>query len=142
MSAPLFVAACSLTKAAGGVAEYEGDAAILASLGKNHAKALIDRRNAVRKYVKGGSGKDWQGIRLADHPHNRTLGQGDDFGGNTDRNSPKNKKRSPTSADRPHSTGDTSKTKIHRKLVIIAPNLVDFDRLLEFVRRQRAKVLK
>ena len=81
MSAPLFVTACSLTKEAGGVFEYDGGAAILASLEQHQAEVLVERRNAVRKLVKGGGDADWQGIRLADHPHNLTLAQGDDFGG-------------------------------------------------------------
>ena len=81
VSAPLFVTACSLTKAAGGVPEYEGGAAILAGLDQRQAEVLLDRRNSVRKLVKGGGEPDWQGIRLADHPHNRALGQGNDFGG-------------------------------------------------------------
>ena len=81
MSAPLFVTACSLTKEAGGVFEYDGGAAILASLEQRLAESLMERRNAVRKLVKGGGDADWQGIQLADHPHNRTLAQGEDFGG-------------------------------------------------------------
>lgn len=81
MSAPLFVTACSLTKEAGGVFEYDGGAAILASLEQRQAESLVERRNAARKLVKGGGDTDWQGIRLADHPHNRTLAQGEDFGG-------------------------------------------------------------
>ena len=81
MSAPLFVTACSLTKEAGGASEYEGGAAILKSLGQRQAGVLVDRRNAVRKLVKGGGDTEWQGIRLADHPHNWALARGNDFGG-------------------------------------------------------------
>ena len=66
MSAPLFVTACSLTKEAGGVFEYDGGAAILASLEQHQAEVLAERRNAVRKLVKGGGDADWQGIRLAE----------------------------------------------------------------------------
>ena len=81
MSAPLFVTACSLTKEEGGVSEYEGGDAIFEGLGQRQAEVLVDRRNAVRRLVKGGDDMDWQGIRLADHPHNRALAQGKDFGG-------------------------------------------------------------
>ena len=81
MSEPLFVTACSLSKEVGGVAQYEGGAAILDSVGRREAGVLLDRRNAVRELVKGGSDTDWQGVPLADHPHNRALAKGHDFGG-------------------------------------------------------------
>lgn len=66
MSAPLFLTACSLTKEVGGVSEYDGGAAILASLEQHQAGVLVERRNAVRKLVKGGGDAVWQGIRLAE----------------------------------------------------------------------------
>ena len=81
MSAPLFVTACSLTKVAGGVPDYEGGAGIFGSLEQHQVEVLSDRRNAARDWVKGGGDTDWQGIRLADHPHNRALARGADFGG-------------------------------------------------------------
>lgn len=81
MSAPLFVTACSLTKEMGGVSEYDGNAAVPAGLAQGQAKALVDRRNAVRELVKGGGDAESQGMRLADHPHNRALARGGDFGG-------------------------------------------------------------
>ena len=84
MSAVLFVAACSLTKQAGGVSDYGHGAGIAAGLGQPQAEALLARRNAVRELVRGGSDTDWQGIRLGDHPHNEALAKGEDFGRRVD----------------------------------------------------------
>ena len=81
MSAPLFVTTCSLTKEAGGASEYGDGASILQSIRQHQGEVLIERRNVVRKLVKGGGDSKWQGIRLSDLPHNRALAQGDDFGG-------------------------------------------------------------
>ena len=77
----MFVTACSLTKEAGGASDYDHGAGIVAGLGQRQAEALLERRNAVRELVRGGSDTDWQGLRLGDHPHNGALAKGEDFGG-------------------------------------------------------------
>ena len=76
----LFVTACSLTKARGGITTFNQEATISA-VGQRLAERLTARRDEVRELVKKGETADWQGVPLKDLDYNRDLTRGTEFGG-------------------------------------------------------------
>ena len=79
----LFVTACSLTKAPGGIATFDQGGTI-SSVAPRHAERLAARRDEVRELVKNGETADWQGVPLKDLDYNRDLVKSTEFGGRKD----------------------------------------------------------
>lgn len=77
----LFVTACSLTKAMGGVATFDQGETIAAVVTARNAERLTARREEVRNIVKNGGTADWQGVPLKDLDYNSNLVRGSEFGG-------------------------------------------------------------
>ena len=80
-SSVLFLTNCSLTKKAGGGANYDDAGAITSALPAALADRLRARRADVWKAIKNKRALRWQGVRLADLEFNRDLVRGFDFGG-------------------------------------------------------------
>ena len=77
----LFLTICSFTKADGGESAYDEGSAIASVLPPKLKARLLERREAVRRLVKGRADVELQGNPLSEHEFNRVLARGADFGG-------------------------------------------------------------
>ena len=77
----LFLTNCSLTKAAGGSAEYDESQAITSALPETLGDRLLKRRAGVFQLVKNAPDFHWQGTPVSELEFNRQLSSGRDIGG-------------------------------------------------------------
>ncbi len=77
----LFLTNCSLTKAAGGSAEYDESQAITSALPETLGDRLLKRRAGIFQLVKNAPDFHWQGTPVSELEFNRELSSGSDLGG-------------------------------------------------------------
>lgn len=79
-SSILFITLGSLNQVDGGSLDYDVQNSIQSMISADLRKILIETRAASYKWLKEDKDALWQGIRLADHKHNKNLQRGPDFG--------------------------------------------------------------
>ena len=77
----LFLTNCSLTKVAGGSAEYDESQAITSALPETLGDRLLKLRADVFQLVKNAPDFHWQGTPVSELEFNRELSSGSDLGG-------------------------------------------------------------